>query len=235
MDRPAKLIVAVTAIIAIAVIGAVAYSTLSAPTVVLTGLQALSTNPGLTANASSSERQVNPGQNFSAVLSLSPHWPISVEYISIATPGFSIISLNASLPLRVDQNTTLSVVLRSDQSYSGAVLFIVNCLNSSDLAEKILIPDVTADTSSKTVVLVSVSNVGDVALSNSTAYLIRSDGLAVNSTPLHTEGLLPGKISYFNINMSYAAATIIELYRVQVVTALGANATSRVFALTCNC
>jgi len=219
----------------VAAFGALAYSALTSPTVDVTGLQTLSTNPGLMTNASTSERYVHVGQNLTALLSLSPQWSVLVKSISITTPGFTIISMNASLPFLVDQNVTVSVVLSSNQSYSGAVLFIINSLNASSLAEKILVPDVVPDTSSKTVTLVSVFNAGDVPLTNSIAYLVRSDGLVVNSTALATAGLLPGKISYFNIDMSYADATVVEIYRIRVVTTMGANATSRVFALTCNC
>ena len=235
MDRRIKVIIAVASIVVVAALGALAYSALASPAVDVTGLQALSTNPGLTANASTSERYAHVGQNLTALLSLSPQWPVFVKNISIATPGFRMMSMNASLPFLVDQNVTVSVVLSSNQSYNGAVLFIISGLNASSLAEKILVPDVVADTSSKTVTLVSVFNAGDVPLTNSIAYLVRSDDLVVNSTALATEGLLPGKISYFNIDMSYANATVVEIYRIKVVTTMSANATSRVFALTCNC
>jgi hypothetical protein len=235
MERRTETVLMTVAILAVAVAGIVVYMASTPPMVDLTGFYTLSANPGLSINASSWERSATVGQNLTAILQLSPQWPVIVKNLSITTPGFSILSLNSSLPLHLDQNVTLAVVYRSNQSYSGSILLLVSCLNASNIAEKILVPDVVADTTSKTVTMVSVFNAGDVPLTNSTAYLIRSDGLVVNSTPLHSEGLLPGKISYFYIDMSYADATLIEIYRVHVVTLTGAKATSRVFALTCNC
>lgn len=235
MDRDIKIGIIVIAILMAAVVSIPAYFALTSPKVDVTGIQAISTNPGLTLNVTALGRYIHVDQNLTALFFLYPDWPVVVNNVSVATPGFSIVSINTSLPLTVDQNVTLSLVMKSSQPYSGSVLFFFNAINASDLAEKILVPDVVADTSSKTVVYVSVFNAGDIPLTNSTAYLVRSDGLVVNSTTLPSEGTMPGKISYFNIDMSYSEATILEVYKVKVVTASGANATSRVFALTCNC
>jgi hypothetical protein len=235
MGKKIKVGIAVIAILIVAMVSIPVYFALTSPKVDVTGLQVISINPGLTANISSSDRFINIGQNLTALVYLSPGWPVIVKNFSVATPGFSIVSLNVSLPLLVDQNVTLSLVLTSNQSYSGSVLFFIGSINASNLTEKILVPDVVVDTSSKTVTLVSVFNTGDVPLTNSTAYLIRSDGLLVNSTTLPTEGQLPGKISFHNIDMSYSNATVIEIYHVNVTTATGASATSRAIWLTCNC
>jgi hypothetical protein len=235
MDKELKVGIAVIAILVVAVVSIPVYFALTSPKVDVTGIHVISTNLGLTANASSSERFIDIGQNLTALVFLSPDWPVIVTNFFIATPGFSIVSLNASLPLLVDQNVTLSIVLRSNQSYSGSVLFFIGSTNESELSEKILVPDVVVDTSSKTVTLVSVLNAGDVPLTNSTAYLVRSDGLFVNSTTLPTEGQLPGRISFHSIDLSYSNATTVEIYYVKVATASGANATSRAIWLTCNC
>lgn len=235
MERRSRAAFIAIAILAVAATAIAAYMLPTTPKVDLSGFQTLSTNPGLSVNATSWSSSAAVGQNLTATLQLSPKWPVVVKGLSITTPGFSILSLNSSLPIQLDQNVTLAITFQSNQSYSGSILLLASCLNASDLAEKILVPDVVADTSSKKVTLISVFNAGDIPLTNSTAYLVRSDGLVVNSTPLHTEGLLPGKLSYFNVEMSYADATLIEIYRVNVVTATGANATSRVFPLTCNC
>ncbi len=217
-------------------VASIAFWTMPAPaTVNLSGLNTLSTNPGLSLNVSSWSKAAAVDENLTAVIQLSPKWPLELKSLTITTPGFSILSVNSSLPLQLDQNATIAITFRSNQSYSGSILLLASSLNASGLAEKILVPDVTANTSSKTVTLIAVFNAGDIPLTNSTAYLVRSDRLVVNSTPLHTEGLLPGKISYFYTDMSYAGATVIEVYRVNVVTITGANATSRVFALDCNC
>lgn len=235
MDREIKVGIVVIAVLIVAVVSIPVYFAITSPKVEVTGIQALSTNPGLTANVTINGRYVQIDQNLTALLFLYPDWPVVLKNIAVATPGFSIASINASLPLIVDQNVTLSVVLKSNQSYSGSALLFLGAINASDLSEKILVPDVVADTSSKTVTLVSVFNAGDVPLTNSTVYLVRSDGLVVNSTVLPSEGIMPGEISYFTIEMSYSEATVLEVYHVNVVTVAGANATSRVFALTCNC
>jgi hypothetical protein len=235
MEKRITAVIMAVAILVVAIAGIAIFMASTPPMVDLAGFHTLSTNPGLLINASSWARSSTVDQNLTAILQLSPLWPVAVKNLSIATPGFSILSLNSSLPLQVDQNVTLAVVFRSNQSYSGSVLLLVSCLNASDLAEKILVPDVVADTSSKTVTLVSVLNAGDVLLANSTVYLVRSDGLVVNSTNIPTAGLQPGKIAFYDISLSYNDATVIEIYRLRVVTATGANATSRVFTLTCNC
>jgi hypothetical protein len=235
MEKRTKAVSVILAALILSAVGMLAYYSTTAPAIDVVAYEALSTNPGLSVNASSTVRHSSVGENITVSLSLSPSWPVALKSLYAMTSGFSVVSINASLPLLVDQNMTISAVLRSNQSYSGTVLLIVGSVNVSELSEKILVPDVATDTWTKTVTLVSVYNAGDVPLANSTAFLVRSDGLVVNSTPLHTEGLLPGKISYFYIDMSYQGATLIEIYRVNVVTATGANATSRVFPLTCNC
>jgi hypothetical protein len=234
MDKEIKVGIAVIAILVVAVVSIPVYFALTSPKVGVTGLQVISLNPGLTANASTSDRFVHIGQNLTALVFLSPDWPVIVKNFSMATQGFSIVSLNASLPLLVDQNVTLSLVLISNQSYDGSVLFLIGSINASGLPEKILVPDVGVDGPSKRVTSVSVLNAGDVPLSNSTAYLVRSDGLIVNSTSLPTDGQLPGRISFFNIDLSYLNATTLEIYHINVATASGANATSRAIWF-CNC
>lgn len=235
MDRDIKVGIIVITILIITIVSIPTYFAITSPKVEVTGTTAISTNPGLSVNVTALGRYVHIDQNLTALFFLHPDFPVTINNVSVATPGFSIVSMNTSLPLTVDQNLTLSLVLKSSQPYSGSVLFFINAINASDLAEKILVPDVVADTSSKTVVMVSVFNAGDIPLTNSTAYLVRSDGLVVNSTTLPSEGIMPGKISYFDIDVSYSEATILEVYKVKVVMASGANATSRVFALTCNC
>jgi hypothetical protein len=235
MDIEYKVGIIVIVALAVAMVGIPVYFTLTSPKVDVTGFQVISTNQGLSANASTFQRYTYEGENITAYLFLTPGWPVIVKNITVATPGFSILAINASLPLLVNQNITLPIVLKSDQPYSGSVLLFVGAINASDSQEKILVPDVTVDTSSKTVTLVSVFNAGDAPLSNSTAYLVRSDGLIVNSTDLPTIGQLPGNVSYYNLDLSYVDATVVEIYHVNVITAAGANATSRAIWLTCNC
>ena len=68
MDLRLKVIIAVASIMVVAAFGALAYSALTSPTVDVTGLQTLSTNPGLMTNASTSERYVHVSQNLTALL-----------------------------------------------------------------------------------------------------------------------------------------------------------------------
>ncbi len=235
MDRDLKVGIVVVIALAAAIAIIPFYFALTSPQVDVTGFQVISANQGISANAYKLQGFVHIGENLTVYINVSPNWPVLIKNITVATAGFTLVSVNASLPLLVDQNITLPVIIKSSQPYLGQVIFYLGGMNASDLGEKILVPDIVADTSSKTVVFLSVQNAGDVPLSNSTAYLVRSDGLVVNSTPLPTAGQPPHNITYFDINMSYSQATLIEVYYVRVETAGGATATSRPIALTCNC
>lgn len=234
MDRRTKAAFAILAILLSAAAAILAYTALAPQYATITGFQAISTNPGLGTDALAWDKSAAVGQNLTACIRLSPQWPVIVNAFSIATPGFEILSLNASLPLLVDQNTTVSLAFKSNQSYSGSVLLLLAATNASGLPEKILVTDVVVDGLAKIVTSVTVYNAGDVVLTNSTAYLIRSDGFVAGYAALDTAGQLPGRASQHAVDISNPGATILEIYHVVVATAGGANATSRAIWF-CNC
>ena len=179
--------------------------------------------------------QVASNGTFQFSISFLSPLDISIKNISIATPGFTILSANATFPIENRSVKVVTLVAKApDTGFSGDVKIVVN---STTLAlERLAIEDIATDTDTKSVTYIGVRNTGSAPIQLTTIVLWRSDGAIVNSTNITSPVLQqPGTMYYYYLNLSYSPATAIEIYYVTAVTTTGINATSRAIWLNCNC
>ncbi|MCC6013862.1 MAG: hypothetical protein LM593_05795 [Candidatus Verstraetearchaeota archaeon] len=98
--------------------------------------------------------------------------------------------------------------------------------------ERIIVEAVGVDTANQNVTYVYVRNVGSTTVNVTAIYLVRYDGVVVNSTSI-TGGttISPGEVIKIPTDITYTDAKPNELYYVQAVTTGGAMASSTSFKL----
>ncbi|MCQ5336858.1 MAG: hypothetical protein NO475_01510 [Candidatus Methanomethylicia archaeon] len=96
--------------------------------------------------------------------------------------------------------------------------------------ERIIVEAVEVNTTNQNVTYVYVRNVGSATVNVTAIYLVRYDGVVVNSTNASAT-ISPGELGKIFANITYTNAKPNELYYVQAVTTGGAMASSSSFKL----
>jgi hypothetical protein len=227
-SRLALAAIAIIAIIAILGLGAVFFSPGS---VKINSILPVSNDTDLTASLlSANQLTCNPGDVFNVTLNLSSTSNVMINKIYTTSAGFTIVSINSSMPITVNSSIPLLITIRAPSYASQGTLF----LNMNVSTEKFIIVYVISDWK-KSVTSFSILNTGDIPVKLEKMYLIRSDGLLVNSTDLSLPEVLPGQAGDFNCSLSYNLATSTELYYIKLVSSDGAIGISPSIPITCNC
>ena len=225
--------------IAIIAIGILAFFLTQAPPQPSVQIDKLISITGVTGLSASSQwvipNQIQTGSSISIPMNLSSPRQVLLQNISVATPGFTLLSLDPQPPFLVSSGTLITVTLMvPNQSYQGDL--ILNMTSSVVPWENLSVNSVVYNTTQRAVTAFYVVNGGNVPINITELYLESSDGLIVNQTfvsfPLQQPGFAA---QLYNSTISYEQATKVQLFRLVVVTADGLNATSGLFPLNCNC
>lgn len=232
MKRTRLALIAVSIIILVSV-GTIWVLYFSPGTIKINSILPLSNDSSLTVSLlSAPEMSLNPSETFNVVLNLSSIGNAKIETINTPSPGFTITSINSSLPLSVNANTPVLVTIKApNYAYQG--MLVLN-MNVSVQSESFVVRYFMTDWK-KSIYNFSVFNDGYAPVQLVKMYLVRSDGLVVNSTDLSLPSVSPGQVGSFNCSISYDLATASELYHIKLVSADGVVGVSLDEPITCNC
>jgi len=179
--------------------------------------------------------EISPDGAFSFRIYFYSSRNFTVSNISIATPGFALLSSSVTLPISsITKGNATMIGKVPPGGFRGEVRVTVN--STLGQLESFIIEDVSSNPVTKSVYFIGIRNNGGVPIQMLEVILWRSDGLVVNSTPVNsTYRLQPGAVHYYDFDLSYGAATILEVFYINATTTTGTNATSRPFPLACNC
>lgn len=223
--------IAVIAIVAVLALGLVFFS--SSGSVQINGIVPVSNGTDLKANLlSASQLTCDPGAVFNVtlnvMLNLSSASNVIINNIYTTSPGFSIASINSSMPITVNSSIPLIITIKAPSYASQGTLFLN--MNTSSFIVLYVISDWK-----RSVTAFSVLNDGSTPITLEKMYLIRSDGILVNSTDLSLPEVLPGQVGNFNCSLSYNLATATELFYIQLVSSNGVIGISPSIPIACNC
>lgn len=233
--KRSRLILVAAAIIIVVAVASLGVLFFSPGSVKVDSILTVSNNSHLTVSLlSTSSFTCNPGESFNVLLNLSSPSNMTLVQIYTTSSGFTITSVNSSLPMYVNSSTPLLVTVKAPFYASQGILFI-NMNASSPPNETFIIRYVISDWK-KSFTSFNILNNGGVPVNLVKMYLYRSDGILVNSTDLSLPEVYPSQLGIsFNCSISYNLATADELYYIKLVSAGGAVGLSPLMPLTCNC
>lgn len=239
MKRSRLILVAVAIIIVVAVASLGVLFFFSSGSIKVDAILAVSNNSRLTVSLLSSPSfTLNPGESFNVLLNLSSPSNITLVQIYTTSSGFTITSINSTLPMYVNSSTPLLVTMKAPFYAAEGILFI-NMNASSPPNETFIISYVISDTKNKTFTSFAIWNNGEVPVKLVKMYLFRSDGILVNSTDLSLPEVYPSQnasqLANFNCSISYNMAMANESYYIKLVSADGVASLSIPIPLACNC